>query len=275
MTTDQTRREADINVVGLGIKAIQQITREAEDVLRRSRQIFFVDAGFGVEEFLSSLCTDVQSMLNLYKEGGDRRLTYRSMATRVIEAALDGPPVCFATYGHPQMYVYPTRLLRDGGAVLDLEVAVFPGVSALDTMMNDLNFDPGPQGLQMYEATDALARDRPLQPDVPCLLWQVAAVETAMYSEKRGNMRRFERLQNYLLRTYPADHEVTMVVSSTYRLLPSQMDTFPVRRLAERLSQSLQHGTLYIPPVGSRPVHDMQVLQDTYDPRHLARVTST
>jgi uncharacterized protein YabN with tetrapyrrole methylase and pyrophosphatase domain len=273
MNGTELRRAVDIYVVGLGIKAVQHITREAEEAIRSSRRVLFVDGGFGVEEFLQTLCQSTSSLLGHYQEWGDRRRTYRAMAAEVLDAALDDPPVCFAHYGHPGIYVYPTRLVEEGAAQLGLTVSALPGISAFDTIVTDLGIDPGPNGLQMYEATDVLARARPLQPDVPCLLWQVGTLETALYTAKRGNAERFIRLQRYLLQTYPEDHEVTMILSSAYQLLEPWKETYPLKDLAERLANGLQHGTMYIPPVKIRRVRDAALLRDVYNPKHLEKVT--
>lgn len=268
------RRVVDIFVVGLGVMSVRQVTREVEDAIRRSNTVLYVDAGFGVEDFLRTLCPRTRSLAGHYKEQGDRTQTYRAMAAEVLDSALADPPVCFATYGHPGMYVYPTRLIARGAARLDLTVRVLPGISALDTIILDLGLDPGVRGLQMYEATDAIARARPLQPDVPCLLWQVGALESAFYSARPGNAQRFARLQRYLLQTYPADHPVTMVLSSGYPLLDPVRETFVVGELAEHLARGGQAGTLYLPPVTDRPVHDPDLLRDTQDPDHLAKITA-
>lgn len=264
---------ADIYVVGLGIKTVHHVTREAEHAMRSSNKIFYVDSGFGVEEYLTSLCPETYSMLDRYQEGSDRRGAYHAMAATVLDAALDDGPVCFATYGHPQVYVYPTRLIREAAALLGLTVRVIAGISALDSILIDLDIDPGPQGFQMYEATDVLTRARPLQPDVPCLLWQVSAVETALYSPDRGTAERFTRLQNYLLRFYPANHPVTMVLSSAYPLIESVTETFPLGELAVYLADHLQAGTMYLPPVEDRHVYDMELVRDIFDPSHLKAVT--
>ena len=265
----------DIFIVGLGITAVQHVTREAEEAMRRSRKVFFVDDGFGIEEYIASLGTEPVPLMYLYDEGRERRETYVEMAALVLDGALDDPPVSFASYGHPQVYVYPTQLVRAGAAALELGVRVLPGVSALDTILIDLDFDPGPRGLQMYEATDALARRRPLQPDVPCLLWQVSAIETGLYTRQRGNAARFERLQEYLLTIYPAEHPVTMVLSASYQLLDAWRETFPLGELADKLAGGLQAGTLFIPPAEVRPVSDPQVLRDAYDRQHLERITAS
>jgi uncharacterized protein YabN with tetrapyrrole methylase and pyrophosphatase domain len=264
----------DVFVVGLGIRAVQHLTREVEDAMRRSTAVFFVDDAFGVQEHVESLGTEAVPLLDLYGEGRERRRTYVEMAARVLDRALDAPPVCFASYGHPTVYVRPTTLIRSGAAALGLDVRVLAGVSALDAIMVDLGLDPGPEGLQMYEATDALARRRPLQPDVPCLLWQISAVENGLYSRRRATAERFARLQEYLLETYPPEHEAVMVLSASYQLLPAWKEALPLGELAERLADGLQAGTLYIPPVSLRPISDHDVVRDAYDADRLRRLSA-
>src|SRR3712207_7666258 len=57
-------------------------------------------------------------------------------------------------------------------------------------------------------------RRRPLLPDVPCILWQIGAVETVLHSTAPSTQARFRRLQDHLGEFYPEDHEVRAVFSS-------------------------------------------------------------
>ncbi|HEV2834369.1 MAG TPA: SAM-dependent methyltransferase, partial [Pyrinomonadaceae bacterium] len=166
----------DIAVVGLGMTGTHQITREAEETIRRSRQTFVIDMAVSVLDYLKTLCPDVVDLRRAQKPGVHRRLTYRRMASIVIDAAIEKPPVCFATYGHPKMYCHPTTLIQRAATVLGLKVVVLPGVSSLDTLLIDLNLDPGFDGLQVYDATDLVVRGRPLQNDVSCVIMQAPIV---------------------------------------------------------------------------------------------------
>jgi uncharacterized protein YabN with tetrapyrrole methylase and pyrophosphatase domain len=271
----EDQKPFDIYIVGLGIMSIHHITREAEEAIKASKQVFFVDPGFGVREFLQTLCPKVTSLLDSYKEGEDRIHAYRAMAMNVVDAALEQSPISFATYGHPWVYVYPTFLIKRAAELLDLKVKIVPGISTFDTVIVDLGIDPGSHGFQMYEATDLLLKERPLQPDVPCLLWQVAAVETALFTNHRGNAERFMRLQQYLLKYYPAEHSVTLVLSSTFPLIDPLKETFPLNELARQLEKGLQSGTLYIPPLEERGIRNHSLLQQAYDQEHLKRISSS
>jgi uncharacterized protein YabN with tetrapyrrole methylase and pyrophosphatase domain len=164
LRSDPRREPFDIYVLGLGIIGVRHLTREAEDCLRASRTVYFVDHGFGVPEYLAGLGPRPVSLLSEYEEGRNRIETYRRMAAAVIDGALTDPPVCFATYGHPTVFVYPSLLIQRAAAVLDLRVHIVPGISIFDTAFIDLGLDPGLTGLQVFEATALLVDNRPLQP---------------------------------------------------------------------------------------------------------------
>jgi uncharacterized protein YabN with tetrapyrrole methylase and pyrophosphatase domain len=251
----------DIAIVGLGIVGVHQITREVEETVRRCRCTFVVDAGFGVVSHLKSICAEVVSLLPLYELGKERLPTYRRMAAEVVDAAIARSPVCFATYGHPLVYCYPAILIQRAAKLLSLRVETLPGISSLDTLFVDLGFDAATDGLQMYETTDLLLRRRPLQNDVPCILWQVDAIAQPTYETDRRSADQFLPLQNYLLEFYPAEHRITLVLSKTFPLQKSIVETYRLGTLSTDLERGPQSGNLYIPPVRRRAIADHQLLK--------------
>ena len=272
MTEPAAGRPFDIFVVGLGIEPVRHLTRDAEDCLRASQRVFMVDPGFGVVEHVRQLCPRVTSLLGHYHEGHNRVETYRSMAAEVVHAALEDPPVAFATYGHPLFFVYPSVLIRAAADLLDLSVHVVPGISSVDTLLVDLAFDPGLTGLQLYEATAVLVHDRRLDPEVPCLLFQVDTVESAFFTVAASRPERFHRLQAHLRRFYPADHEIVVVRSAGHPVLGPTETRFPLSELAERLAAGAS-GTMFIPPVRIPEVRDRGLGDLVHDRRHLADIT--
>jgi uncharacterized protein YabN with tetrapyrrole methylase and pyrophosphatase domain len=245
----------DIAVVGLGIVAVHQVTREAEEIMRRCKQVFLVGSGYGEETYVRGICPRVTDLSPLYEVGKSRLPTYRRMAAEVVAAAVDDPPVCFATYGHPWVYCYPTTLIHRAARILDLRFEAFAGISSLDTLLVDLSYDFSADGLQMYDATDLLLRRRPLQNDVGCVLWQTTTFADPNY--RRGPLETgdFMELQNYLLEFYPPGHEVLIVHSRTHPALRSMIETYPLDNLAVGLATGPQ-GTLFIPAIEQRPVAD-------------------
>jgi uncharacterized protein YabN with tetrapyrrole methylase and pyrophosphatase domain len=183
------------------------------------------------------------------------------MASRVVAAALDDPPVCFAAYGHPKVYCHPTTLIQRAARVLDLKVTVFPGLSSLDTLLVDLNVDPGFDGLQLYDATDLVVRRRPLQTDVSCIIMQAPIVLQPASSAGPPNAENLQLLQRYLLEFYPSEHQAVLVVTRTHPLLDTVKQSFPLGKLAAALRQSPNMGTLFIPPVRHREVAERELAE--------------
>ena len=251
----------DIGIVGTGIVGTHQLTREAEEVIRRCKRTFVIDSGYGIPEYLETLCPEVTELGTLYEPGKDRLPTYRRMAATVVAAAVADAPVCLATYGHPWVYCYPTTLITRAAPLLGLHVEVFPGISAFDTLLVDLGTDIAPNGIQMYEATDLLLRRRPIQSDVTCVIWQPTVVGDPTYRAQPYAVEQFMPLQEYLLRFYAADHEVAIVTTKTFPLTRSVVQRLRLDDLAAELAQAPQVGTLYIPPLSERPVEDDELLE--------------
>jgi uncharacterized protein YabN with tetrapyrrole methylase and pyrophosphatase domain len=212
-----------------------------------------------VIDYLKTLCPDVVDLMHAPKPGGHRRLAYRRMASTVIAAALEKPPVCFATYGHPKMYCHPTTLIQRAARVLDLKVEVLPGVSSIDTLLVDLNIDPGFDGLQVYDATDLVVRRRPLQNDVSCVIMQAPIVLEAFNNGKPAKRDNLQLLQNYLLEFYPPEQKVVIVISKTHPLVEPVTQKIELGNLASALQKGLLVGTLFIPPVKHRDVADQKL----------------
>lgn len=263
-----------IYVVGLGIQGATQMTREVEAAIRRSREVLYVAAGPSVADALAELCPKVTDLHGrCYQDGRPRIEAYDAMSTAVIEAALDGPPVTFAVYGHPLMFVYPSQQVARASQFVGLRAKILPGISSLDCMLVDLGLDPGIQGLQIYEATELMVRRRPLQADVPCLLWQVGAVETNLFSVSSSRPERFGRIKEYLLGFYPATHRVASIYSASDPRLDPQLKWFAIGDIEKQAADLHQGLTMYIPPTEIRPVQDRDLVRRLESDEHLATIT--
>ena len=276
MRDNGAQSRPDITIVGTGIVAVRQLTHEAQRALSTANEILFLDHGFGVKEYLETICAVVTDLYPIsYRDDEQRIRAYDRMTAAVIAAALDHPPVTFAVYGHPKIYVYPTIQITEAAKLLGLRVEVLPGISSLDTILIDLGLDPGMDGLQMYEATDLLLRDRPLQPDVPCLLWQIGPIESSLYSRRRSMPSRFLRLQSHLRCYYRDTHEIIAIQSSGHRLVAPEITRCVVADLHEVLPQVSPVATLYIPPAERRPVAAASELVDALaSVEHLKSITT-
>jgi precorrin-2 methylase len=264
----------DLWIAGLGIQTVSQITREVEQALRASREIFYLDTGVATKSYLEGLCPRVSSLFEQsYREDQPRLSAYEHMAVRVVEAALDHPPVAFAIHGHPLIAVHPPFLVLEMANALGLRVEVLPGISAIDTLLAALRIDPVVHGVQMYEATDLLLRRRPLQNDVPAIIWQVGTLETGLHSQRVSRPERFARFLAHLRQYYPAEHQVVAIYCSPHALLPTAILQFALKDMASHAEELHAGFTLYVPPATGRPVQDWDLAAKLYSVDHLRSLT--
>jgi Tetrapyrrole (Corrin/Porphyrin) Methylases len=267
-------RACDICIAGLGVQTVDHITLETEAAIRASREVLYVDTGAGTRAFLEARCPVVTSLYGESYAPGQQRLgAYRHMAARVLNAALDHPPVTFAMFGHPTVFAYASFLIADLARVLGLTVRVLPGISAMDCIFAEHMLDPAVSGLLVYEATDLLLRQRPLLPDVPTLIWQAGNAETRLHSQRPSTPRRFARLRDHLLRYYPPGQAVIACFAAPHALLLSTSVAFELHQLCEQAHELHAGVTLYLPPAAMRPIADPELLRQLDDPAHLASIT--
>jgi hypothetical protein len=85
----------------------------------------------------------------------------------VLRAVRAGHDVLGVFYGHPGVFVSPSHRA--------IAVACEEGCAG-DYMFADLEFDPSLYSCNTYEATELLLRDKPLDPAIQNIIWQVGSV---------------------------------------------------------------------------------------------------
>ena len=264
----------DIHIVGLGVTSVHQLTREAEQAIEASNEVLYLDTGVATRHFLEKNCDRVRSLHeSSYRESDHRLNAYYHMAATVIEAAMDHPPITFAIHGHPLVAVYPSFLVCDMATVLGLTADLSPGISAMDSIVAELRIDPCVEGIQMYEATDLLLRRRPLQPDVPALIWQIGSLESRLHTMRVSRPERFERFVEYLLQYYPAAHPVIAVYAQPHPLMPATTLHFPLHEMPQHADRIHAGFSLYVPAIGQRAIRDADLLSKVDSPEHLRAIT--
>lgn len=238
----------DCFIVGLGIKSYLQVTKEVEQALSLCNDIFFLHGDPSVKTYLSSLAARVNSLQDCYEEGEPRARAYEEMFRRVTEAATLDPPVGVALYGNPAVLVNLTWAVDEWSVKSGRRIEIIPGVSALDCILVELGVDPS-EGLLSLEANDLLLRHRPLLPEIHLLVWQIGSVESELYATSPSRPERFHRIVQYLLESYPSDHDAVVVTCGSTPVVESSVLRVPLEGLPtlhERLDYS---ATLYLPPV--------------------------
>ena len=236
-----------LTVVGTGITAVSQLTREAEYCLYTAEKVFYLVTDPHTEAFVRRLNHSAECLKAHYEHGtGKPRLwAYQDMVEAILRPVRAGQRVCAAFYGHPGVFVYPSHESIVRARTEGYEAKMLPGVSAEDMMFADLGFDPALPGLQTYEATGFMLFKPMIDARIPLVLWQIGVVGllTPEPTPRRENL---QALVDTLLQTYPPDHEVVLYQASAYDNVAPVLHVAALGRLAEQDINALS--TLYLPP---------------------------
>ena len=235
---------ADLYLAGVGLRGLEQITRETQSVLEKCRAIFHYGEPHRELEAIGGTVVDLS---NAYWTGEDRTVVYRRLVARVMAEVRRGPGVASITYGHPTLFddVHMTlvrRCQREG-----LKCVVLPAVSCLDTVCIDLMIDYGDPGLVVFEATDLVMNRRKMNTELHTLVLQVGAfgidATTDTISDTSGM---FDDLERYLQQYYPRGHKMMVCYSNDGRgSVKFSVKLGEMRRHEHRMFPGT---TLYIPP---------------------------
>ncbi|ESK83031.1 uroporphyrin-iii c tetrapyrrole (corrin porphyrin) methyltransferase [Moniliophthora roreri MCA 2997] len=176
--------------------------------------------------------------------------TKKRIAMTLTSRFRKGYNVLGVFYGHPGVFVNSSHraiaLAREEG----FKAKMLAGVSAEDCLFADLEFDPAILGCMTCEASECLTRDRPFNPFIHNIIWQVGSIGIA-------NM------------TFNNDKFSILVDFAYYvgRVLPqavSKIETFTVAdlRKAEVQSHFDVASTLYVPPRDTGPVDPDHVVPE-------------
>ena len=128
------------------------------------------------------------------------------MVERVLSCVRSGLRTCFAAYGHPGVFAYPTHEAVRRARAEGYPARMLPGVSAEDCLFADLGVDPAACGCQSYEATDFLLNGRAVDTSAAVILWQVGLVGDPGYNRNGYDIAALPLLVERLCRFYPPAH---------------------------------------------------------------------
>jgi hypothetical protein len=235
-------------VVGTGIKAIAQITREAQYHLEAADKLLYVLADPVTARWLKDVNPSAESMYDLYEVGRPRRETYKAMTDRTLTWVRRNLAVCLALYGHAGVFAAPGHEAIRQARAEGFSAEMLPGVSAEDCLYADLGIDPGVTGCQSYEATDFLLHPKHFDVSVPLILWQaglVGALDFRLEYDGWG----LQVLADYLQRFYGGDHPVWIYEAAQYVLSNPRLTSVALAGLPGAEVSPVT--TLYVPPLHS------------------------
>jgi hypothetical protein len=77
-------RKGTLTIVGSGIQAIRQFTRESQQAIEQADRVLFVIPDPIVEMWIRKINPNSESLANFYVEGKYRRDIYRAMTERTL-----------------------------------------------------------------------------------------------------------------------------------------------------------------------------------------------
>lgn len=250
-------RPAGLVVVGTGIALGRHICERALSEIRTADRVLALVDG-PMMSWLLALRPDAEHLGTCYADDRDRRDSYAEMVARILAPLTQGARVCAVFYGHPGVYAQVPHEAIARARAAGLPARMEPGVSAEDCLYADLGLDPGRHGVQSWEATQFMVRDRAPDPSSLLLLWQIAVAGRLDCIGFEPCPRRLALLAEKLRRWYPADtpailYEAARLPIEEFRAERIAIDELPRARIH-------QHTTLVIPPI--RPAGEDRALRE-------------
>jgi tetrapyrrole methylase family protein/MazG family protein len=236
---------AVITVVGTGPGPLELLTREAETALLGAPKIFLRTSGYPIDGWLRGLGKQLISFSRLYTlPWASSKTMYEFMVDVLLkEASLNGEAV-YALPGSPVILEETTRLLVLRGREAGIRVRIIHGLSFVEVALASMQTVPGP-GLQIVLPRSHV-RTGFFDPRLPMLLCQIEARDLPTDTPQVA------LTMQWLLRTYPADHVVTLISASGPPAFETHCAELALGDLESVYGASRSYSSLYVPPVKGR-----------------------
>ncbi len=218
-----------LTIVGTGIR-IGQLTIEAQAVIKAADVVYAIVPNQVMMGVLLGLNSNTQSLSGYYQYGKERRTTYAEMVDTTIDAVRSGKSVCMVFYGHPNLFVRPSRDAANMARREGFRVVVLPGISAEDCLFADIEIDPSETGWQSYEATQFIESMPAINPRAFLILWQTGLIGD-LQCLPAYPMAGFEKLKDLLGATYSSEHEFLIYEASEYPFVAPKTELATLREL--------------------------------------------
>ena len=234
-----------LKVAGSGIK-LGQLTFEAQRAVMEAEVVFALVSNAPAMEMLRYYNANVVDLTSCYALERERIDTYREMAGKVLAEVRADKKVCFAIYGHPAVFAFPSRLALETARNEGYDVELLPGISAEDSMFCDLEIDPAVHGCQIYSATIFVRENRVFDPRAVLTLWQVSIIGESRLMES-GDADYHRQLCDRLESVYGPSHPVILYEAATTMYFSPSMRAIAVSDL--KTTKIRPCCTLVIPPI--------------------------
>lgn len=242
-------KQGSLTILGTGIETIG-VTVGDKRLIEEADKVLYCVADPATVTWINQLRPDALDLYVLYGEDKIRYVTYMQMTEAQLYWVRKGLNVVVLFYGHPGIFVLSTHrsvmiAKREG-----YRASMKAGVCALDTLCADLGVDPCNPGLQTYEATEALIRQRTIDTSANVVLWQVGLIGESGYRRLGFLNNNFSYFINWLQKIYGEEFEIIHYIGSRYPSIDPVIEPYKLNELHQPQIQSRINGlsTFYIPP---------------------------
>lgn len=239
--------EERLVVVGTGIRTVGQLTMETIGWIKKADKVVYIVSDPTAESLIKKLNPGgAESLYGLYSENKPRITTYEEMIQVTLGYVRAGKVVCFAAYGHPGVFAYPTHESVRRARAEGYKALMLPGISAEDCLFADLNIDPAVAGCLTYEATDFLINDRLLDASCNVILWQIGVLGDSTFKRQQYDIKGMDHLLTRLYTQYSPYHTVYVYEAPLFPGVDPVIKQVPLWMLPTSGVSAIS--TLYIPP---------------------------
>ena len=234
-------------VVGTGIAGVAHLTLQTVSAIETSDVVYFLVADHITIGWILKIRPDAKSLYHHYSDNTDRVQSYAAMANEIVDSVRIGKTVVAAFYGHPGIFVSPSRIAISLAKKEGYDTRMLPGISADQCLIADLGVDPGSDGWQMIEATQFLICDKRVDVTSPVVFWQVGVIGDTNFSRGNTNPKALEAFKAKLLALYPEEHRICIYEAAEYVVLSPKIKWITLQQLNETLLSAIS--TLFVPKV--------------------------
>ena len=218
--------------IGLGIDCRLHITEQAKQTLRVCSKIFVLNPDTVALSLVRSLnpAAELIDCNKFYRGVKLRPNAYKIIARNVLKACTPHSNIGFVTYGHPMFLVSAVEQIIAKANETKINVQVIPGISSFDTLMSDLQVDPG-YGVQIYDATLMLLTKPKINTEIPLIIFQMSNIMSLKIERKFIHHKRLTKLREFLLTMYPSDHKCRILSSPIRSYEPPKVSTVLLKTL--------------------------------------------
>jgi Tetrapyrrole (Corrin/Porphyrin) Methylases len=245
-------------VVGTGVMAVNQVTREAQYWIEQADKVLCFEVGPVTERWIRTLNVNVEPLDGLRSEGKSALQMGSEIVERTLDYVRSGLTVCAVYAGHPAVCGYAShqsiKTSRDG----NYRAVMLPGVSIEDCLFSDLGIDPLHTGYHLHNSVDFVVRRK--QPDTSSglILRLVDSLKQDRPGADSPDLRCHPHLIECLSTFYGAEHEVVLYQPARFTVCDPVIRRCTLEHLANENITALS--ILYVPPKDSRAA-DLEMLQ--------------